>query len=123
MTNRFKHIIKQSNQLLILGGILVLINIIANMRWGDFPLYGYLDLTEDKRYTLTQASQELLRDLDDVVTVRVFLDGDFPVDFKRLQRSTEEMLADFRMESGSGTFRRHAFLELRIKKEAKLRCR
>ncbi len=81
-------------------GILLLINILANVRVGNQPLYTYLDLTEDKRFSLTSPTQDLLRDLDDVVYVQVLLDGEFPAGFKRLQRATREMLEDFRGESG-----------------------
>jgi len=81
-------------------GVIILINILANIRIGSQPLYTYLDLTEDKRYSLTEPTRELLRNLDEVVYVQVLLDGEFPAGFKRLQRSTQEMLDDFRSESG-----------------------
>ncbi len=81
-------------------GILILINILANVRVGNQPMYTYLDLTEDKRYSLTQPTRNLLRGLDDVVYVQVLLAGEFPAGFKRLQRATREMLEDFRSESG-----------------------
>lgn len=55
-----------------------------------------LDLTEDKRYTITPATKALLQDLEDVVYVDVYLEGDVPAGFKRLQRSTRETLEEFR---------------------------
>lgn len=87
-------------QLGLFLGLVVLINILANIRIGTTPLYSYLDLTEDNRYSLTEPSRILLRNLDDVVYVQVLLDGEFPAGFKRLQRATQEMLDDFRGESG-----------------------
>lgn len=81
-------------------GIVIFINILANARLGNQPLYTYLDLTEDKRFTLTEPTRALLRDLDDVVYGRILLDGEFPAGFKRLQKATIEMLDDFRSESG-----------------------
>ncbi len=76
--------------------LVLLVNILANSRISGRPLYGALDLTEEKRYTLTPATRQMLRDLDEVVFVRVLLDGEFPAGFKRLQNATREMLEDFR---------------------------
>ena len=59
----------------------------------------YLDLTEEKRFTLTQPTTNLLQKLDDKVFVQVLLEGDFPAGFKRLQRATQDMLIDFRSVS------------------------
>lgn len=81
-------------QLALFAGILVFANILGNY------FYTYFDLTEEKRYTLTEATETLLKNLDDVVYIQVLLDGSFPAGFKRLQRSTQEMLEDFRSESG-----------------------
>lgn len=87
-------------QVLLVMGILIFVNIIANMRIGNKPLYGYIDLTEDQRFSLTKGTRKLLNNLDEVVHVRVLLEGDFPAGFKRLQTATRDMLDDFRSESG-----------------------
>ncbi len=54
-----------------------------------------LDLTTDKRYTLTDATKRMLRDLDDIVYFRVYLDGELPPEFRRLRNDTREMLDEF----------------------------
>lgn len=77
----------------IIAGILIFMNIIAHY------FYGHIDLTEEKRYTLTQSTESLLLDLDDRIVARVLLEGKFPASFKRLQQSTREMLEEFRDES------------------------
>lgn len=77
-------------QALILAVILVLANIIANF------FFFRIDLTGDKRYTLTDPTKELVRSVKDVISIKVMLDGEFPAGFKRLQQSTKEMLDDFR---------------------------
>lgn len=82
----------------------VLINVLANSRFGDFSLYGQLDLTEEKRFTLTPATERLLESLDEIVFVRVMLAGDLPADFKRLQSATREVLEDFRSENTNVEF-------------------
>lgn len=84
----------------LLAGILLFLNILANARVGGQALYGYADLTADKRYTLTSGTRKLLNGLDDVLFVKVLLGGEFPAGFKRLQTATTDMLEDFRSESG-----------------------
>lgn len=81
-------------QFSLFAGILLFANIVAN------SFYGHLDLTEEKRFTLTKPTKALLGDLKERVYVRVLLDGEFPAGFKRLQTATKEMLDDFRSESG-----------------------
>jgi gliding-associated putative ABC transporter substrate-binding component GldG len=90
MNKRLQDII----QVLLILGVLIFINIIGNY------FYTYLDLTEEKRYTLTAPTKKLLHNLDEVVFVQVLLDGDLPAaDFKRLQKAVKELLKDFRSES------------------------
>lgn len=64
-------------------------------------LYLRWDLTREKRYTLTDATRQLLKGLDSPVTVEVFLEGkDLPAGIRSLQKATREMLQDFRSVSG-----------------------
>lgn len=87
-------------QLGLFIGVLIFLNILANARIGGRSLYAKLDLTEEKRFTLTSATRDLLNEVDDVVFVRILLDGELPAGFKRLQTATREMLEDFRGRSG-----------------------
>ncbi|MCB0589392.1 MAG: gliding motility-associated ABC transporter substrate-binding protein GldG [Phaeodactylibacter sp.] len=87
-------------QLGLFAGVLLFLNILANARINGRALYGSLDLTEEKRYTLTDATRNLLEGLDDVVFIKVLLEGDFPAGFKRLQAATRDVLDDFRSASG-----------------------
>lgn len=59
-----------------------------------------LDLTEDKRFTLSKQSHEILSDLKNDIYIQVWLDGDMPVEFKKLRRSVRELLDEFRILSG-----------------------
>ena len=44
-----------------------------------FSLFHFrLDLTAEKRYTLSEPTKELLRKLDDKIDITVFLDGEMP---------------------------------------------
>lgn len=70
--------------------ILVLVNFIASMVFLRF------DLTAEKRHTLTSNTKELLKELEDVIYVKVYLDGDFSADFKKLRQATKEKLDIYR---------------------------
>jgi ABC-2 type transport system permease protein len=82
-------------QFLLICGILFLVNLVSTL------VYTKFDLTEEKRFTLTKPTREMLNDLDDRIYVRVLLEGQFPAGFKRLQESIRETLNDFRSESGN----------------------
>ncbi len=70
--------------------IVVFVNIIG------YYVFGRLDLTSEKRYTLSKSTKNLLKKIDEPVLYRVYLEGEFPADFKRLQNETKEMLNQFR---------------------------
>ncbi|MCB0794845.1 MAG: gliding motility-associated ABC transporter substrate-binding protein GldG [Flavobacteriales bacterium] len=55
-----------------------------------------LDLTTEGRFTLTEPTKELFRGSDDVVFVRVYLEGELPADLGRLRQSTKELLDEIR---------------------------
>ena len=63
------------------------------------------DLTEDSRYTLSEASKQIINAVDAPIIVDVFLKGDdFPSEFKRLQRETKQLLEEFSAESSNINF-------------------
>jgi len=73
--------------------IIVFINIIGGQ------LFTRLDLTAEKRYTVSDDTRQLLKNLDDIVYFQVYLEGDLPPKYKRLQSATREMLDEFRVYS------------------------
>ncbi|WP_276480359.1 gliding motility-associated ABC transporter substrate-binding protein GldG [Paraflavitalea pollutisoli] len=60
-----------------------------------------LDLTQEKRFTLSTPTKRMLSQLKGEVVVTVFLDGDMPAGFKRLANSTRELLQEFKEAGGS----------------------
>ena len=70
--------------------IIVALSVISNY------LYVRADLTSERRYTLSKATKQMLKKIDEPVLFRVYLEGEFPADFKRLQNETKEMLNQFR---------------------------
>ncbi|MCC6684649.1 MAG: gliding motility-associated ABC transporter substrate-binding protein GldG, partial [Bacteroidia bacterium] len=82
-------------RLLLVLGIIILANILSEM-W-----FFRLDMTKEKRYTLSKASTGLAAKLDDVLYIKVYLEGDFPAGFKRLRNATRELLDEYRIASNS----------------------
>lgn len=58
-----------------------------------------IDLTEDRRYTLSEPTRRILAGTKNDIFIQVYLDGDMPVPLKRLRRSVKEMLEEFRVAS------------------------
>lgn len=77
-------------QFLALTAILLLVNVIGQQQFWRF------DLTTEKRYSLSPATKAMLEQIDDRVLFTIYLDGEFPAGFKRLQRETRQMLDEFR---------------------------
>jgi gliding-associated putative ABC transporter substrate-binding component GldG len=77
-------------QILMLIFIIIAINVMADI------FDKTIDLTEDQRFTITDSTDELVASIDNPVLIRVLLDGDLPAGFKRLQASTEDLLAELR---------------------------
>jgi ABC-2 type transport system permease protein len=78
-------------ELSLVLAFLVLLNLVLSVyffRW---------DLTKEKRYSLSSASKNLASKVDEVLFLKVYLEGDFPAGFKRLSKATKEMLDEFRV--------------------------
>ncbi|MCF6280000.1 MAG: gliding motility-associated ABC transporter substrate-binding protein GldG [Flavobacteriaceae bacterium] len=92
---------KQSNiskiALFFIG--LIAINFISN------KVYKRFDLTQDKRYTLSQPAIDILDKIEEPIIVKVYLEGDFPVEFKRLQIETRQLLEELKSENQHIKFR------------------
>lgn len=70
--------------------IIILLNVIGSFIFTRF------DLTTEKRYSLSPSTKKLLRETDDIFYFRVYLEGEFPAGFRKLSRSTRELLDEFR---------------------------
>jgi ABC-2 type transport system permease protein len=55
------------------------------------------DLTSEKRYTLSPVTRQTLKKLDETIIVKVYLEGDMPIGFKRLQTAIHNTLDEFRV--------------------------
>ncbi|SEM26580.1 ABC-2 type transport system permease protein [Aquimarina amphilecti] len=62
---------------------------------GGSSLYKRFDLTADNRFTLSEATENLLQEAEVPISIDVLLEGDFPSEFRRLQGETKQILEEF----------------------------
>lgn len=72
---------------------LVILNAISS------SVYERFDLTKDNRYTLSDVSTTLISDLDSPLVIDVFLEGDFPSEFRLLQTEVKQIIEEFQLET------------------------
>jgi gliding-associated putative ABC transporter substrate-binding component GldG len=77
-------------KLLVTIAILILLNFAASKVFKRF------DLTDDKRYTLSETSLAIIKEAKEPIYVDVFLKGEFPGEFKKLQTETNQLLEEFK---------------------------
>lgn len=79
--------------ILIIG--LIILNIVNQ------SFYKRFDLTADKRYTLSETTKSILSKIKKPLFITVYLEGDFPSEFKRLQVETRQYLEELSAENSS----------------------
>lgn len=78
-------------------GILVLVNLIS------IRIFGRMDLTDQKVFTLSDASKDLVGNLDDRVTVRAYFTEDLPAPYNGNRRAVLDILNEYKAY-GEGNF-------------------
>ena len=95
----------KSVQFIIIFVAILGVNLLASR------LFFRLDLTQEKRYTISEASKNLLQNLDDEVYVKVYLTGKgIPAGFKRLENAVKETLDEFQIYGGTNI--KYTFIDL-----------
>lgn len=89
---------KNLKSLVFIIAVLVLLNGIGSQFFHRF------DLTQDKRYTLSPTSLSILKEVKEPLIVDVFLKGQFPGEFKKLQTETQQLLEEFKAYNKNITF-------------------
>lgn len=83
---------KLKNSLLLLISLLI-INVCTQ------SIYKRIDVTEDHRFTLSETSKNLISRVNEPLFITVYLEGDFPSEFKRLQLETRQHLEELTAEN------------------------
>lgn len=78
----------------LMGVILLLINVVSRF------YFLRLDLTSEKRYSVSASTKKMIKELKDVVTIKVYLDGELNAGFTRLKESTRNTLNELRAYGG-----------------------
>ena len=75
---------------LIIMALLIAVNFLASV------FHKRIDLTNEKRFTISEPVKKILKSLDENVEVTIFLKGDIPAGFKKLSTSAQELLEEFK---------------------------
>ncbi len=75
--------------ILLVVGVLILVNILSD------KIFVRLDFTADKRYTLSKATKEILKDLNEPVTIKAYFSEDLPPDVAKTKRDFKDLLIEY----------------------------
>ncbi len=82
-------------RIVIMAAILICVNVLASY------FHIGLDLTKEKRFTLTSPTKKLLHNMQEVAVVEVYLKGKFPAGLQELQEAVRERLQSFKDIAGN----------------------
>lgn len=74
------------------------------LNFASYYIYKRFDVTQDKRYTLSETTKKIIDGVDSPLIIDVFLEGTFPADFKKLQTETRQLLEEFSAYNSNITF-------------------
>lgn len=78
--------------------ILVVLNVLGTLFSHRF------DLTKDKRYTLSPTSLGIIKQVQNPLSIKIYMAGDLPADFRRLQQETKQLLEEFQAYNSNIVF-------------------
>ena len=81
-------------QLIFTIAVVVLVALLSGLK------FFRVDLTAEKKYTLSASSRQLMKELEERVYVRIYLDGDLPAEFINFRQSIRELMDDYRAYAG-----------------------
>ena len=73
--------------------ILILINIVSSY------YFTRVDLTNDNRYSISKETQNLIKEIDDIIYFKIYLHGNIPMEYKNLSKEVKYMLNELRAYS------------------------
>ena len=78
--------------------VLVVLNVLGSLFFHRF------DLTKDKRYTLSETSLQIVKQVKNPLSIKIYMQGDLPADFRRLQQETKQLLEEFQAYNSNIVF-------------------
>jgi gliding-associated putative ABC transporter substrate-binding component GldG len=91
----------------------VILNILGSI------IFTRVDLTADKRFSLSPLTIKEAEKLDDILFIKVYLDGELPTDYRRLRDATRELLDEYRAYAGD--MLHYEFVDLSLESDEKQR--
>jgi gliding-associated putative ABC transporter substrate-binding component GldG len=91
--------IKQTTNFTVIA--LIVLGILAVLNFFFYRHFSRIDLTHDKRYTLTPASRQALAGLDDIVNIKLYVSQKLPSYLVNLKRDITDLLDEYKAY-GSG---------------------
>ncbi len=86
---------KQNN----LKSLFIVILALVVLNFASSKVFVRADLTQDKRYTLSKTSKDVVDAVNQPLYIDVFLKGNFPGEFKRLQTETSQLLEELKAQN------------------------
>ena len=77
----------------VVAAILILLNIVS------VRLFGRLDFTKNNLFTLSDASKNLVKGLDDRLTVKAYFTEDVPAPYNNIRRTVLDQLNEYKAYS------------------------
>ncbi|OXA75676.1 protein involved in gliding motility GldG [Flavobacterium aquidurense] len=78
--------------------VLIVLNVLGSLFFHRF------DLTKDKRYTLSETSLQIVKQVKNPLSIKIYMQGDLPADFRRLQLETKQLLEEFQAYNSNIVF-------------------
>jgi len=78
--------------------ILIVLNVLGSLFFHRF------DLTKDKRYTLSPTSLQIIKQVKNPLSIKIYMQGELPADFRRLQQETKQLLEEFQAYNSNIVF-------------------
>ena len=97
---RLSHLRPEFKRLRLGSAVFIVLVLMANLL-GSY-IRGRLDLTAENLYTLSEGTEDLLGEIDDVVQIKLYASAELPPEIQIQLRDVRDLLADMRAASGGG---------------------
>jgi ABC-2 type transport system permease protein len=84
-----------------LYSIIITVLIILLVNWISQIIFFRIDLTSEKKYSLSKQTKTILKELKEPILIKIYLEGELPIAFKKLNNSIQDMLDEFQAYAGS----------------------
>lgn len=105
---------KVQTTLLLIFGIVIIVNLLGDR------IFLRLDFTADQRYSLSDATLDVLDVLNDPVTVNAYFSEDLPPDILRVRQDFKDLLAEYASNSGGQVL--YEFINPNVDQESEMKA-